>query len=267
MPDVGGHYADIHSHLVPDVDDGARSVAESLDALDRMVGFGVQRIVTTPHLRGSDTRNTAMLDFMERRWAKVAEAAKTDFSGLDFRCGYEIRLDTPDPDLSDPRLRLGGTPFILVEWPMFRVPPETSGVLGRIRQKGCVPVIAHPERYDGIDDSLGIVRAWKEAGACLQGNYGSVVGQYGPAAQTMALRMLSAGLLDYLASDFHGRANYRLYIEPSVKKLARLGGKEQVALLAKTNPARLFDGQSPLPVPPLDAAAPCVPKTRARRNG
>lgn len=249
-------YGDFHSHLVPGVDDGARTLDDSLDAIGRMTDAGVRRIVATPHLRASLTRDAETLEVMDRQWEVVKTAVSERYPDLDFRRGFEIKMDVPTPKLSDPRLRLGGTPFVLVEWPMFQVPPRTTTVLARLREAGCVPIVAHPERYAGIDPDLEVVRSWKDAGAYLQCNYGSLVGQYGAAPAHLALRMLAAGLLDYLSSDFHGRPGYRLYLEPGVSEVLAQGGEEQAALLARTNPARLFRGLAPLPVPRLEVAKP-----------
>ncbi len=262
-------YGDFHSHLAPGVDDGSPTMEDALHSVDRMVGAGVRRIVTTPHMPASLAREPrrfgAFLDRIEERWAALRVLAVREHPELDFRLGAEVRLDTAEPDVSDPRIRLGGTSFVLVEWAGFRAPtgsPEgpvaDSGwrALRTLRDEGFLPVIAHPERYAGIDAGLDAVRAWKDAGAFLQGTYGSLVGQYGSVAQALIRRMLEEGLLDYLSSDFHGRPRYVLYISQGADKLRQFGGDRQLDLLAKENPARLFANQSPLPVPPLPVEGP-----------
>jgi len=257
---TGGH-RDFHSHLVPGVDDGSRTVDEALHSIARMTEAGVHGIITTPHFSASYISGPGfgqLMDFLDRRWRRVREAAGDAFPQLDFRRGFEVRLDTPGPDLSDSRLRLGGTRFALVEWSGFRASPRSPEVLARLADAGHIPVIAHPERYLGIDDELRVIRAWRQAGAYLQGSYGSLAGQYGPRPRTLLLRMLRAGMVDYLSSDFHGRRGYTLYLEPASAELRRLGGEIQLDLLARVNPGRLFDGRRPLEVPPL-AAMEAVP--------
>ena len=250
-----GSYSDFHSHLFPGVDDGSRHLRDSLEGIGRMVENGVERIITTPHLRASLTRDpeqfAVAMSVMDEAWGAVWKAAKEAHPQLDFRRGHEVMLDVPDPDLSDRRLHLGGTHFILVEWPRLHIPPGTVEVLGRLKASGLTPVVAHPERYVGVDKGLEILRAWRDVGACLQGNYGSLVGRYGPTARMLIMQMLEEGLLDYLASDFHGRPEYTLYIQNGRDELERLGGDQQLEVLGKTNPARLFRGEPPFPVPPL----------------
>ena len=248
--------ADFHSHLVPAVDDGARTVSDSLEGLGRMVEAGVSRVITTPHLQASLAREPGKFDKVmgdrDRAWDLVSEAASKSHPDLDFRRGYEVMLDIPDPDLSDPRLHLGGTSFILVEWPRLQVPPGTGPVLHRIVESGLTPIIAHPERYSGVDDRLRIFQEWKQVGALLQGNYGSLVGRYGPGPKAMIHRLLQAGLLDYLSSDFHARPEYELFISGGLAELEELGAEDSAQILGAINPGRLFQGEPPLPVPPVE---------------
>ncbi len=253
-------YGDFHNHLVPGVDDGAPTMADALHSVDRMVAAGVRRIVATPHLPASLARTRfrfeAFAGLVEERGTALREAVARKHPGLDFRLGAELRLDTPEPDASDARTRLGGTSFVLVEWAGFRAPSEPRSVLEAIAGQGFRPVVAHPERYAGVDEGLESVRAWKDAGALLQGTWGSLVGQYGSRARMLVRRMLEEGLLDYLSSDFHGRPQYALHVESAADKLRRLGGGRQLDLLGKENPARLFSDQAPMPVPPLPAERP-----------
>lgn len=250
-----GMLGDLHSHLIPGVDDGARTPADSLEGVGRMVDQGYGRIVTTPHL---DANLTLVRDLFEARmedvaegWRSVSGSVAERWPELDFRRGFEVRLDVPDGNFSDERLRLGGTRFVLVEWSGMQVPPRSTEVLGRLRLSGLTPVLAHPERYSGVDRDLGTVAAWREAGAYLQVNNGSLVGRYGPAARTLAFRLLKRGWVDYLSTDFHGRPHLSLHTEEATEALESVGGEEQVSLLTTTNPRRLFEDLEPLPVPPL----------------
>lgn len=247
-------FSEFHTHLVPGVDDGSRTLHDSLHSVGRMVKAGVTQVIATPHYAASCAERydfDATMAHLDRAWGLLRDAVARDYPGLDLRRGLEVRLDTSVPDLSDPRLQLGGTDFVLLEWPMFMAPPGAPDLLARVIEGGHRPVVAHPERYGGIDAELRVVRAWKQAGAYLQGNYGSLVGQNGTGARRLIFRMLSEGLLDYLSSDFHGRPEFTFYLEPGAAELARLGAHEQLDLLGRVNPGRLFDGRPPLSVPPL----------------
>ena len=211
-------------------------------------------MITTPHLRASLVGRREFgeyMTFLDRRWNEVRQAVADDYPNLDFRRGFEVRLDAGATDLADPRLHLGGTSFVLVEWPMFTAPAGASRLLSELAGTGVVPIVAHPERYAGIADDLEAPRSWRAAGAFLQGNYGSLVGQNGTRARRLAFRMLEEGLLDYLSSDFHGRPEYTFHLPGGATELTRRGGGGQLDLLGRVNPRRLFEGRPPLRVPPL----------------
>lgn len=246
---------DLHSHLVPGVDDGSRSLAEALDGVRRMVDSGVARIVTTPHLDASLTR--AGMDFDRRlervdaAWARLSEAVAEAHPELELGRGFEVRIDVPDPDLSDPRTRLDGTDHVLIEWPGMTIPPGTEQIVEKLRRDGLRPVVAHPERYSGLRDRPGWARRWREAGAILQVNHGSLVGRYGSRVRANALLLLREGWVDLLASDFHGRPDAEVEIEAVAARFADAGAREQFELLAVINPGRLLRGEEPLEVGPL----------------
>jgi protein-tyrosine phosphatase len=257
---VTGSLTDLHSHLVPGVDDGATSLDEALEGIERMVALGFGAAVTTPHLDAGLTRDPeAFGEFMARvdeSFENLRLAAARRFPQFVLRRGHEIRLDRPDPDLSDPRLRLGGSDAVLVEWPAFQVPPETPTVLRALAAQGVRPVLAHPERYRGYDPGQGLAARWQEAGALLQLNVGSLVGRYGPQVRTAAFRLLELGLADCLSTDFHGRPHLELHVEEARELFEVADASGTWAILTVENPARILNGEEVLPVPPLDFGRP-----------
>ncbi len=246
---------DLHSHLVPGVDDGARDVPTVLAAVERMARAGIRRIVTTPHIRAGLTLDPPALgyrlDEVERAWEQAADAVGSDFPEVELRLGHEVMLDVPDPDFSDRRIRMAGTDFVLVEWPRMQIPPGTARVLEGIVSAGYRPIIAHPERYHGVGAQLDVVASWKEAGAALQVNYGSFAGRYGSDARQNAFRLLRRGWADYLSTDFHGQSGMKLYKREAWSILEELGAREMLTTLCVTNPGRLLRNENPLAVEPL----------------
>ena len=254
----GGQRGDFHNHLVPGVDDGAGTMEEALEGIDRMHAAGFVRIVTTPHLDASllaeePDAAEAYLVRVGEAFRALAERVAARFPSMELRRGHEVRLDVPECDFSDERIRLGGTRFVLVEWPRFQIPPETVAVLSRLREQGVRPIVAHPERNQGAAQGLRLMAEWKRAGAYLQVTYGSFVGRYGPQVKNAAFALLREGLADYLCTDFHGRPELRLYTHEAVQKLEAVGAEEQLHTMAVTNPARLFRDEAPLPDPRLPA--------------
>jgi len=255
MPWQSEGFTDLHSHLVPGVDDGSRTLVDSADGLRRLRDAGVRRIVTTPHLDGSLTRDRGLLEArlheVDVAWEALHEMASTDFPELEIRRGHEVMLDVPDPDLSDSRLCLADSPFVLVEWPALTVPPSAVPALGRLVASGVRPILAHPERYRGLDKGLNYPGEWRYAGALLQVNYGSLVGRYGELPRKRAIILLERGWVDILASDFHGRPHLSPSLTEAKAVISEWGEGETFDLLARVNPLRIFRGEDPLPVPPV----------------
>lgn len=252
-PADDGSLVDVHSHLVPGVDDGAKDVEAVLASVERFMALGIRRIITTPHIRASLTQNTdryhARLSQVDEAFAEASGALAEQFPEFEYQRGHEVLLDVPAPDFSDPRIRMGGTSFVLVEWPRLTIPPGTPRVLSWIREQGYRPIVAHPERYGGMAGSDKLARRWRDAGAYLQVNYGSLAGRYGAQAEEMALELLEDGLVDYLASDFHGHSTLKVYRSEAATVFEERDATAALDILSRTNPGRILDDLEPLPVP------------------
>lgn len=249
---------DFHNHLMPGVDDGAQDPADSAAALGRFRAEGAAQIITTPHFMGSLTLDPKQLEArlaeLDAGWSALNEVVAKDGekmgSALRVERGVEMMLDVPNPDLSDQRLRLAGGSFVLVEYPMLRLPPVNAEIaLTELRSHGWFPVVAHPERYRNLDPTLVELAQFRRAGAFLQMNAGSLFGDYGKTAAGHARRILMTGEADYIGSDYHARGEPGL--QRFVRAMADAGFSEQAELLTMTNPARLLAGEPPLRVPPI----------------
>jgi protein-tyrosine phosphatase len=243
---------DFHNHLLARVDDGASDAEQSRSAVLAMREQGVRGIVVTPHLVASTTERPDLLrrslELHDEAYEELAAMVASDFADVRLYRGVELMLDSPSMDLSDPRLRLAGTKFVLVEFPGMMVPPHSVHALFQLRERGWLPVVAHPERYHNLDD-LVLADEWRSVGAFLQCNAGSVVGRYGPRAEAAAWDLLEQGWVDYLCSDYHARG--RLPIEAARAAFEAAGGAECFDVLTRENPSRLVRDEEPLPVPPL----------------
>ncbi|MBV9111000.1 MAG: hypothetical protein JO306_16445 [Gemmatimonadetes bacterium] len=242
---------DFHDHLVPGVDDGAASLDESRAALAEYRSQGVRAVITTPHLKSSLLeRPAAYAEEMERMdagWAVLKEMASAEFPDIRLERGVELMLDTPESDVSDPRLRLAGTRAVLVEFPFMTIPPNAPSALFNLKVRGFRPVLAHPERYPNLAADLADAAEWKRVGAALQVNAGSIVGSYGPEAKKRAWELLRRGMVDYVCSDFHARG--RLHMAACRAELERALSPEAAEVLTATNAARLLEGEPPVSVP------------------
>lgn len=231
---------DIHTHLLPGVDDGSPSLDVSLPILERFADEGVEVVICTPHLEASRAARAPH----ERYDAIFSELRERAPRGITLLRGWEIMLDAPDVALDDRRLGLGGSTAVLVEFPRMNVPREAARELMRLRMSGLIPVLAHPERYWGCTPDM--IREWRNAGAAIQMDAAMLLG--GAASSKLARVLLMQGLVDCIASDNHGDQRS---LSGARQWLLEVEATEQAELLTRGNARRMLDGQEPLPVAPL----------------
>src|SRR5919112_461363 len=206
---------DLHSHLVPGVDDGAATVAESLEALVSLYQEDVRTLVTTPHLLLPHLAGDDAID-------RELERHRRAFLSLEASC--EGRIDLPAialgqeiwaPDAATirrvafrPDIGLAGGRYLLVEFG-FELLGSHNDVVREVQAAGRQTIIAHPERYRYLDghNPLDVMRTWRDLGALLQVNVGSLTGHYrrsSPASENLAWQMVEMDLVDVLSTDHHG---------------------------------------------------------------
>ena len=230
---------DLHTHLIPGVDDGSESTAQSVAVLKTFAARGVSAVCCTPHLRASEI-DRAPHEEMEAALDELRKKVETPRLAR----GFEIMLDVPAAQFGDRRVTLGGSRYVLVEFQ--RLVPGDAGAdaLRRIAAQGLVPVLAHPERYASC--SVEQATRWKGAGAALQVDATTLLGDTRRAERARAL--VEAGLASLIASDNHGDGRN---LGAAVEWLRDHGARVQGELLAATNPAHILADEPLEPVPPI----------------
>lgn len=246
--------ADLHAHYVPGVDDGAPELADALAYLRLGVDEGVVRVAATPHLpasyAGSSYRRRA-----EEAFVRLREAVAEELPRLELRLAWELRLDGTTVDVEDEGLWLGPGGHLLVEYDRLTLPSEPMAPLHPLLEAGLTPVLAHPERYAGMERYVGAEeeRGWtgrlREAGVRMCLNAGSLLGSHGPRARDVARRMLADGHADLVASDHHARPARSDGLPEVRELLAELDRREAAEALLWRNPTAALDGGEMEPPP------------------
>lgn len=189
---------DWHSHILPGVDDGFRSMKDSLEALSRYESLGISEVWLTPHVM-EDVPNAT--EVLKNRFSELCDAYK---GALRLHLAAEYMMDS----LFERRLRdrdllpLGtGGKHLLVETSYFNPPAGLVGILKSIKAAGYFPVLAHPERYMYMD--MEDYSALMDSGVRLQLNLCSLVGMYGKEVQKKAFRLLRKGYFSIVGTDLH----------------------------------------------------------------
>lgn len=191
-------FTDWHSHILPGVDDGVRTMEESLAVLRRYEDLGVEDVWLTPHIM-EDIPNT--VTHLRKRFAEL----RTAYSG---RVRLHLAAENMIDALFDERLSAGdllplggGGDHLLVETSYFSPPVGLDGILKRIESKGYYPVLAHPERYVYMDEAD--YERLRGMGVRFQLNLPSLAGLYGPEVKDKAERLLEGGYYQLIGTDTH----------------------------------------------------------------
>lgn len=238
---------DIHSHLLPDVDDGARSVEQAVEVLRQFAAEGVVAVVLTPHIRASEIAGGAGERQVDRREEAFQRLRRRAPPLPALHLGFEIMLDQPFPAaaLGDRRYALAGSRYYLVEFPLTVAAGSAVHALSPFQAVGLVPIVAHPERYDaGTPETL---RAWRTAGARAQIDATTLI--QATARGERARRLLAEGLADVVAADNHGD---RRSVTTAVRYLRERGVADAGALLAAGNPRAVVENGELQDVPPVE---------------
>ncbi|HEY8104800.1 MAG TPA: CpsB/CapC family capsule biosynthesis tyrosine phosphatase [Gemmatimonadales bacterium] len=253
-------FTDLHNHLVPAVDDGAATVGEALESLRVLAREGVGSVVTTPHLLlpRLDTMAAVKreLDRHRRAFDQLVAAAEREDGLPELRLGQEIwapRAAMIRPILELDGVGLAGTRYLLVEFG-FDLKGTHADVIAEVLEADQQIVIAHPERYHFPTtlDPLETIAAWREQGALLQVNAGSLTGHYeesSPGSDRLAWRLIETGLVDLLATDHHGTRRRGVSLRSAYDALVAAGREAQAQALLATTPARVAGSIRSSPIP------------------
>ena len=191
---------DMHSHLVPGVDDGSDSVETSIALIEGLLALGYKKIITTPHIRPDYFPNTK--DILLAGFKKLKEGIKAAGLEVEIECAAEYFVDYDFPaTLEKEELMTFNGKHLLMEISTFSPPPNLYDSIFKLRIKGYQPIIAHPERYVyyGVEEFQKL----KDFGCLLQMNILSLMGHYGKPVKELAAKLVKADLIDLLGTDMH----------------------------------------------------------------
>ncbi len=235
---------DIHHHLLPGIDDGSNDLQNSVSMVQMAVEDGITHIVATPHANHSFSysreRNMALLQ--QIRQALPSDTASKVTLGLG--CDFHLSFDNiEDAHVHPRRYTINETEYLLIELPDFNIPSTLDDVLYRMRVDGLTPILTHPERNATLQRRPDLLQNWYENGLLVQITAGSVTGNFGSKAESMAWKLLRSEAVHFLATDAHDLVRRPPQMSAARQLVAKKLGEETADLLCTANPLAVFEGR------------------------
>lgn len=227
---------DFHTHILPNIDDGARNIEETIALIKEAKEAGFDEIILTSHY----IENYYETDVPERdMWVKaISDNLKSKGIETNLYLGNEIYI-------SDNMMRLlidgkastiNNSCYVLFEMPLNAEPMDLYNVIYSLQENKLIPVLAHPERYTFVQKEPELIYDLIQKGVLMQANYGSILGQYGKKAQFIVRKFYENNMIHFLGSDVHRPNTIYKRIPEALTEISAIVGEDKVHELSTTNP-------------------------------
>ena len=212
---------DLHCHLLWGIDDGSKSIEESIGLLKKISASGCKEIILTPHyIRGSKYKSNNKEK--KKLFNELKEEAKKENIDVKMYLGNEVFFTSKFVELIDEEEiePLNNSRYLLFEFPMSNTYHNAGEILSHLISKGYIPILAHPERYQIFQKNPDLIEEYLRMGILLQGNYTSLLGKYGGKSKKTLKYLIKKGWVSFLGSDTHRDFHYKMNkVEKIVNKL------------------------------------------------
>lgn len=234
---------DIHSHVIPEVDDGAHSFQESYEMLKEAEKAGFTDVIATSHY----IENHYEVDGTQRQKSvdELNEKLRDDNINIKVHCGSEIYVSQNMIELikNGKANSLANTKYVLFELPMNNNIMYLNEIIFELQSSGFIPVIAHPERYLYVKNNPKILIELINKGVLFQSNYGSIIGKYGNTAKTTLKKLLQFNMIHFLGTDAHRTNSIYTDINTAIEELRKIISEEKINELTIKNPKHLLNNE------------------------
>lgn len=234
---------DIHSHLIPNVDDGSKSIETTFAAFEEARNAGFTDIILTSHYKPEYYETKPVeLTFWKDELQKILDSKQEN---LKLYSGMEIYISEALPDLIEKGklLKLANSKYMLIELPMNSKVNYFDYIIYYFNTVGIKLILAHPERYRIVQEKSEIVEEWVEKGCLMQCNFGSILGMYGSESKKIMKHLLKKDLVHFVASDCHNQGGIYLKVPKAVKKIEKLIGKEKTYEITTLNQQKILKNE------------------------
>lgn len=229
---------DFHSHIIPGVDDGSKSIEETINLLIEAKNAGFASIVSTSHFM----EEYYEVNVSERRvWINaIQDVLRQKGIDISLYLGNEIYITPNIINLLETgkATTINGTNYILFELPLSteKEPMNLYDIVYEMQEKKLIPILAHPERYVCVHKNPEIIYDLIQKGVLMQANYGSIIGQYGEKTQIMVQKLFTHNMIHFLGTDVHKQNTIYPKIPVALKQIGELIGNEKLEEITTINP-------------------------------
>ena len=218
MPDLSFISADMHSHLLPGLDDGLKTLDEAIDFINELYRLGYRKLICTPHIIYDIYPNNPQTISSKLELVR-SELKKTNIDiTIEAAAEYMVDLEMEKYILSGEPLLTFANNLILIEMSYIGASPNIEQVIFQLRLKGLQPVLAHPERYIYYHNDFENYHRFIDLGCLLQVNLLSLLGYYGKPVKTMGEKLIKSKMIDLLGTDIHHERHLAALKEFASKK-------------------------------------------------
>lgn len=231
---------DIHTHILPGVDDGARLIEDSIKIINYLKSIGISDIVLTSHyIKGSRYEFNTLV-----RTKILEELNKERDIDVNLYLGNEVYLCNEIIELLEHHeiSTLNNSKYMLVELPLSNYMRDFPNILCELNDHGIIPIIAHPERYRFLQKNKKRISEILEFNCLLQCNIDSLTGKYGREAKKVMKWLLKKNLVSFVATDTH-RVGNKKELEKAYSKLKKIVGEKKFKVLTYSNPKKVLENK------------------------
>lgn len=244
---------DIHSHILPNIDDGSRSIEETFNLLQEAHDAGFEAIVSTSHYMEEYYEvNASERNIWIDAISKNLQQKNID---INLYLGSEVYISSNIIKLLEEgkASTINDTSYVLFEMPLNAEPLNLYDVIYEMQEYKLVPILAHPERYSFVQKKPELIYDLIQKGVLMQSNYGSIIGQYGEKAQVIVTKFFENNMVHFLGSDVHRQNTIYTKIPQILSEISSIIGEEKLNEITTINPTlvlnnKKIDIEEPIPI-------------------
>ena len=238
---------DFHNHVIPNLDDGSKSIEMSLNMLKEAQKQGITDVINTVHYQHPkmENKNTSY-NFIIDEIKKLQDIMNDNNINIKLHAASEVFFKFNLTEILDnPITTFGDGKYMLIEFQRLHFPQGYENELFKLQLKNITPIMAHPERYRGIQQDINLAKKWIERGYLIQIDCASITGGFGVKTKESAIKLLQNGLCHFIGSDAHNDKRRNFCLEQAFLELGKYINSDSI-LIIKNNSKKILNGEDPI---------------------